>query len=38
MEEAKKQCVDIILFPEMTLTGFSMNTKKLSERLKILKQ
>ncbi len=33
MEEAKKQCVDIILFPEMTLTGFTMNTKKLSETI-----
>ena len=33
LEEAKKQCADFILFPEMTLTGFSMNTSTYAENL-----
>lgn len=31
IEEAVKQKVDMILFPEMTLTGFSMNTEVIGE-------
>ena len=31
IKKKKSQCVDMILFPEMTLTGFSMNTEKLGE-------
>ncbi|MDO5154547.1 MAG: carbon-nitrogen family hydrolase [Eubacteriales bacterium] len=33
MEEAKQQKVDLLVFPEMTLTGFSMNTKLLGEEM-----
>ena len=33
LEEAKKQGADFILFPEMTLTGFSMNTDTYAEPL-----
>lgn len=31
IKEAKDKSSDLILFPEMTLTGFSMNTDKISE-------
>lgn len=33
VEEAKKQKVELIVFPEMTLTGFTMNTKLAGEEL-----
>ena len=29
MEEAARQKVDLIVFPEMTLTGFTMNTESI---------
>ncbi|MCR3757874.1 carbon-nitrogen family hydrolase [Clostridium felsineum] len=32
IEEAKKNEVDLIVFPEMTLTGFSMNVVKIGEK------
>jgi len=32
-EHAKKSQVDLIIFPEMTLTGFSMNTRLTAEKL-----
>jgi predicted amidohydrolase len=31
-EQAKQKQSDLIIFPEMTLTGFSMNTKKTAEK------
>lgn len=31
LKEAKKHHVDLMIFPEMTLTGFSMHTDKISE-------
>lgn len=31
LKKAKDNCVDLIIFPEMTLTGFSMNTTKIGE-------
>lgn len=31
IEQAKEQCAELIVFPEMTLTGFSMDTNKLGE-------
>lgn len=33
IEEAKTKGIDFLLFPEMTLTGFSMNTQTLGETL-----
>lgn len=32
LKEAKEQHIDLIIFPEMTLTGFSMHTDKIGER------
>lgn len=32
MEQAKNCCVDLLIFPEMTLTGFSMNISKIAEQ------
>lgn len=32
MEEAAKQCADGILFPEMTLTGFSMDVERVQDQ------
>lgn len=31
IKEAKDKACDLIIFPEMTLTGFSMNTKEIAE-------
>lgn len=33
LEQAKKQGVDLIIFPEMTLTGFTMNTTLAGEEM-----
>ena len=33
LEQAKKQCAELIIFPEMTLTGFSMNTDTYGETM-----
>lgn len=33
MEQAEKQGVDLLVFPEMTLTGFTMNTKLAGEEM-----
>lgn len=34
ISKAKKDKAELIIFPEMTLTGFSMNTQKISENFK----
>lgn len=31
IKAAARQCADIVIFPEMTLTGFSMNVNKIAE-------
>lgn len=31
VKAAARQCADIVIFPEMTLTGFSMNVEKIAE-------
>lgn len=33
MEQAEKQNVDLLVFPEMTLTGFTMNTNLAGEEM-----